>query len=748
MLKRVVDTNKLFQPQHDAASSIMKVIGTSPIVSVLRRQWPMIAASTLLCILLGIGYILTAAPRFTASTAVMIDLRNNKPYQSVQAVGDAPMDSSAVDSQVEVLKSESVALSVIRELKLTDDPEFVGGRSNSVLGSVMSLLNILNFAEPSETQLERRAVRVFARNLQIRRVGLSYVINVNYTSYDRQKAANIANTIADAYMVGELNARYQATKRASRWLQDRIAELRTQASEAEAAVQTFKSENNIVDTGRGLMSEQQLADVNTQMVAARAATAEAKARLDRIDQISREDLPDATVTDALRNDVINRLRAQYLDISARASDWASRFGQTHIAVVNLRKQMQEIRKSMSDELRRIAETYRSDYEIARVREQSLESSLSSLVGQAATTGQAQIKLRDLESSAQTYRNMYDNFLQRFTEATQQQTFPINEARVITAATEPLQKSWPISTYVLAGSALIGLFFGVGGAFLLEYMDTMLRTPQQVEQLLGLDCLGIIPKITDAMPAASGGKGNAENPPAALTPAGMMRYVVDAPFSRFAETLRSAKFASDFKNVDESSKVIGVISALPGEGKTTVAGNLAELIAQSGAKVLLIDADMRNPSLTRLLMTGAKEGLLEVLTGRRRFQEVLWKEKQTGVDLLPTVLTGPIPHTSELISSKGMMALLKEARMHYDYIVLDLPPAAPVIDVRAVSSLIDGFLIVVEWGRTSRDTIQSSIIKNDEIKSRTLGVVLNKANAASLKRIEDSTGQYYGSYYNS
>ncbi len=268
----------------------------------------------------------------------MIDTRKSQMFQTQMVASDTPMDSSAVDSQVEILKSESVALAVIRELKLLDDPEFNGGDGSSLIAAITSFFGA---GPPSQTQSERRALTRFARAIQIRRVGLSYVIDISFTSLNRAKAAMIANAIAEAYMTGELDARYQATRRASRWLQERIAELRTQASEADAAVQKFKSDNNIVDTGRGLMSEQQLSDVNTQLVTARASTAEAKARLDRIDEIAGGEIPDATVADALRNEVITRLRAQFLDLSAREAEWAVRYGVNHTAVANLRNQMRK-----------------------------------------------------------------------------------------------------------------------------------------------------------------------------------------------------------------------------------------------------------------------------------------------------------------------------------------------------------------------------------------------------------------------
>lgn len=717
------------------------------LVRICRRQWPVIAAVTLVTILLGLGYVLTAQPRFTASALVMIDTRKNQLLSTQQVVGDQVLDASGVESQVEILKSESVALAVIRDLKLVDDPEFNsgGGLVQAILGRFLG-----DDGSVSDYEKERLAVARFVRGLVVKRVGVTYVIQVDFTSPSAGKSAQIVNAIADAFMVNELESRYQATKRASRWLQDRIKELREQATEAEREVQKFRAANNIVDTGRGLLSEQQLGDVNSQLVASRAATAEAKARLDRITEIGVSDVPNATVADALKNDIITRLRAQYLDIAAREADWSARYGLNHSAAVNLRNQMREITRSIQDEVRRIAETYKSEYEIARAREQSLQQSLATLVDSAGTNGQAQVKLRDLESSAQSYRNLYDNFLQRFMEATQQQTFPTTDARLITAATAPLTKSAPRGALILGGASVLGLVMGIAAALGRERLDNVFRTTRQLEAETGKECLGILPRIPSApngtpgpaatAPVGHGREGLVTRPPA------IARHVLDAPFSRFAETIRGIKVAADLNGLHRRTQVIGMVSAVPNEGKTTISSNIAELMAQTGNKVLLIDGDLRNPSLTKTLAPDAKMGLVEVLSGQRTLAEVMHTDLETGLKMVPAVLNGRIWHTAEMLSSNAMASLLEAARAEYDYIVIDLPPIVPVVDVRAVAPLIDGFVMVVEWGVTSRDVVREAITTVEPLGERMIGIVLNKASPAVLKRLESYKGRYYKSYY--
>lgn len=705
-------------------------------VKIAQRQWPTILAVTLPLVMLALIYVLTAQPKFTAYATLLIDTRKNQLLSSQQqVVGDQVFDSTGVESQVEILKSDSIALAVIRDLKLVDDPIFADG------GLIRSIINLFGSDEPATpAEKEQATVAAFERNLQIKRVGLTYAIEISYTSTDAAKSAAIANAIADAYTTTELESRYEATKRASKWLQDRIRELREQATVAEAEVQKFRSDNNIIDTGRGLLTEQQLGDVNAQLVSARAATAEAKARLDRINQLSKEDIPNATVTDALRDDVITRLRAQYLDLSARQADFSNRYGATHASVQNLVRQMTEIRRSIRDEVNRIAETYKSEYEIARTREKSLQDSLASLVTSAGTTGQAQVKLRDLTSSAQTNRNLYDTFLQRFMEATQQQNFPVTDARLISAATPPKRKSSPKTIIIVPGALALGLLLGFAAALGREKLGArVFRTAADVESETQVECLGILP--------------NAARLPAAPIPAtagllrtAMARQAVDAPFSRFSESLRAVKVAADISAMNRQSRVIGIVSALPNEGKTTVVANLAGTIAASGRTVLVIDGDLRNPSLTRLLAPEAREGLIEVLSGSRSVADVTQVDSETGFRLLPAVLNKRMWQTAELLSSEAMASVFEAARRQFDYVLIDLPPVLPVVDVRAVSSMIDCFVMVVEWNKTSRQAVAEALDGTEFLRDRLLGVILNKASPAQLQRLEGYKGAYYTSYY--
>ncbi|MET3339148.1 MULTISPECIES: polysaccharide biosynthesis tyrosine autokinase [Bradyrhizobium] len=713
-------------------------------LDIIRRQFPTMVAIVSACVILALLYLFTAAPLFTSTASMVIDTRKVQLFQQQSVLGDIAVDSATVETQVEILKSENISLAVIRELHLTDDPEFAGaggGLLGTVVGAVAGLFS--DGHVPSEFELTRKALERFEKNRTVKRLGLTYVMEIGFTSKDPAKAARIANAIADAYIVDSLEAKYQATRRASVWLQDRIKELRTQASAAQKAVVDFKTANNIVDTGGRLMNEQQLAEVNSQLVMAHAATAEAKARMDRINDILKQEIPDASVADALKNDTIVKLRGQYVDMASKESIWAMKYGSDHLAAVNLRRQMAEIKKNIVDELKRIQESYKSDYDIAQTREEAIKSSLANVVSESQLTNQAQVQLRELESNAQSYQAMYDNFLQRYMESVQQQSFPITEARVISAASTPLVKSFPKTLIVLAIAVFGGLMLSFGAAMARELTDKVFRTTGQVEEVLGANCIAILPALGGA---PSGSKLGAKFARKSNPQPDLLRYVIENPLSRFSEAIRSLKVAVDLNSIVRENRVLATTSTLPNEGKSTLSTNLAQLMAHGGARVILVDGDLRNPSLSRALVPDAKIGLVDVVANKVQLEDALTVDPETKLSILPAGITSKLFHTNEILASKAMHSLITLLRSKYDYVVVDMPPMAPVVDVRVTSSFVDSYVFVVEWGKTNIDVVRHNLRGSPEIQDKLLGVVLNKADTQALARYESYHGRYYYQKY--
>ena len=785
---RISTPRQVEAPTHELAPLEQTL---SSALALVGRQYPVMIFMLLLSISIAGVYLLTAPKRFTGTAVLLIDSRKMQGLQTQAATaGDNPINSAMVDSQVEILKSESIALAVTKDLRLVDSPEFTGkeGGLLSRIGDPFS--GIFPESRPSDTQLQRTAISRFAANLTIKRVGLSYVIEISYRSLSPDQAARIANAVAESYIVDSLESKYQASRRAAIWLQDRLKELRAQASTAERAVADFKAKNNIVDAGGRLLTEQQLAEINSSLTVARAQRAEAQAKLGRITAILNADDSDtrvilndlATVADTMQNPVIVKLRQTYLDYAARQADWTNRYGASHLAVVNLRNQMREIRRSITDELRRTAEGYKSDFEIAKAREEASQKSLNDTIALSNDTSQAQIVLKDLESNAQSARALSENFLQLYMVSVQQQSFPITEARVISQASTTPNKTSPKTSLILLAAIVGGSILAGLVAVLLDMMDRAFRTVSQVEQLLHTNCLASIPAVEQTLLGATkspqSAKGmwpfnkRAKLPPPAPSSSSVGlplplrshpqphggrllsaensvgRYVINSPFSRFAEGFRSIKLASDLGNYGASSsnKVLGITSALPNEGKSTVSEALAQTIAQSGSRTLLVDADIRNPSLTARLTFAAQAGLIEVVLGKLDWKDVVWIDPQTHLHFLPCVVTSRCSNSSDVLASPQMEKLFQQLREHYDRIVLDLSPLAPVVDVRATGGFTDSYILVIEWAKAKVDIVERVLNQAPIVRERLLGAVLNKVNIAAMSRYDRYNASYYRNRY--
>ena len=460
--------NQFLNPPYETPAKNDPFTGLTEVRVFLSRQWRLIAIITGLSILLGALYVVTSPTKYTAQADMIIDTKKVTWTQSELSTEKLSVEDASVESEIETTKSETVALAVIKRLHLTDDPEFTGA-SHSIFLRIFNLFR--SSPNPDQAALNdellRQALGVFKSNLKVLRLGHSYIEQIQYTSLSKQKAATIANAVADAYIEDQLQAKFEATRRASEWLQLRIGELRQQASNAFKEVQDFKSENSIIIGVDGkLASEVELDQLGTALAKARSDTTQARAKVDRITRVMEQrsnkgnlGIPDPVVNDALSNPVITRLRQQFLDDQGKELEWSSRYGPDHIAARNLRAEMAGLQRAIWDEVSRIAESYKSELAIARSQEDAIDKRMMEVFKQSASARQAQVRLRELETASNTYRGIYETFLTRFTQSVQQQSFPSTEARVVTVASPPSRPSSPKIALTMALATLCGLALG-------------------------------------------------------------------------------------------------------------------------------------------------------------------------------------------------------------------------------------------------------------------------------------------------
>jgi succinoglycan biosynthesis transport protein ExoP len=720
----------------------------------LRRQYVLILFVTALAAVISLIYLRVTPPTYTAQVKVLFGSAKAQFVQQQAMLAESPLDVAQLESQIEIIKSKAIAASVINQINLADDPDF--NASVQPLQKLISIFRGSPAAEPAKrddkTSVEAKdgLIAAFQEKLQVSRVGMSNVIEISFSSRSPQRAAQVANAIANTYIADQLNAKFEANRTATSWLQDRLRELGQQALTAERAVNAFKVQNNIVAVGGRLMDEQQVTDLNGRLVAARAQTSDALARLDRFQIILRQNEAntananlDASVSDALSSPIINNLRQQYLDLSRRETDWSARFGNNHLAVVNLRTRMRDLRTSILDEVRRLSETARSDYEVAKQRQEEIEKQLAQAVSQSRTTNSAEATMRELETSAKGYRSLYESFLQRYMGAVQQESFPITEARVISPASPPQSKSKPKSFLVLILGLLGGLALGTGLALLRDMLDRVFRTSAQVEALLHMPCISLVPLLKDVEPKQLHEHADkASDQGTIVRRSGVYWAASEMPLSRFAESIRSIKLAVDLNVTNSSNKVVGITSSLPNEGKSTITAALAQLMAHAGARVIVVDCDLRNPSLSRNLAPHASVGLVEVISGRCPLDQAICKDAKTNLAFLPTVKKQPLFHTSEMLSAATTKQLFDHLRATYDYVVVDLPPLAPIIDVRATAPLIDCLVLAIEWGRTKTDVVQHALHTAPSLHTALIGAVLNKTDMQAIRRYDNYHNDYY------
>jgi succinoglycan biosynthesis transport protein ExoP len=337
-----------------------------------------------------------------------------------------------------------------------------------------------------------------------------------------------------------------------------------------------------------------------------------------------------------------------------------------------------------------------------------------------------------------------NFLQRQQQANQGKSFPVQAARVISEADVPTAPSSPRKSLMMVVGLILGFAGGTAFGAVREFRDRFFRTGDQIRKELAIEFLGLVPIVTQR---ATDDHDQAAGSRRSLRTWQAMNYVVEEPLSAFAETMRRIKIAVDMAHIDNGPKVIGVVSVLPREGKSTVSANLARLIASQGARTLLIDADLRGLGLTRVMASDAQSGLLEVLLENLDLATVARKDPKTKMVFLPSVARREISHTADVLASTAMGNFLAEAGASFDYIIVDLPPLAPVADASAFARHLDAAVMVVEWGGIARTIVRSTLASEPELASKMVGAVLNKVDVEKMKLYSDfgSNEYYYGRY---
>jgi polysaccharide biosynthesis transport protein len=571
------------------------------------------------------------------------------------------------------------------------------------------------------------------RKFKVQNDGKSYAISLFFTSLEPEKAAKIVNTWADQYLLDQLEVKFEATERANDWLSKRLAELKDKVAISDNAVVAAREKYNIVQTDEGeTVTTRQLNEINTQLVLAQTERAQAEARLRRARELSRSKASLDAVGEVIASPLIQKLREQEAEVLRREAELASRYGDRHPAMINVRAEVRDTTRKIREEVDRIISSLENDLEVSRARENTLRQRLTEVEGQQTFVNRAQIQISQLEREAGANRTLYESFLNRFKQIYEQDDMQQSDARIIGRADVPERPSKPLRTLILGaamvGSVLLGMFI----VFLMEMLHNTFRTAIDVEKVSSLKSLAMVPKLQ---------RSHSKN---------VVGYIRSHLTSSYAESVRSVLTALQFTGTGgKPVQTIVVTSSVPGEGKSFFALSLANVAALGGKKVLMIDCDFRRPVIAGMLRVRAEHGLSDYLTGRSRLEDVIYHDKATGVDYCFAVHRSQVPQS--LLSAPEMDIFLRIARERYDYIIIDTPPVMAVSDVIVLSPQADHVLYAVRYEKTPRRVLRTALrtfLHTVKIPTSTIMTQVDVMRHARYGYGDE--GYYYGkygSYYN-
>jgi polysaccharide biosynthesis transport protein len=712
------------------------------LLGIARRGWLFIVAGAISGLICASIIVTIVPPSYKASARITFERTLQRYMQTNKVTNEPIIDDNDTLGQSYVISSEGVLSQVVRSLSLASDPDFVEGKGSEspgtrVRGLFRNIARALGFSnELADDQSiqhrndpEKIAFDNVVRNLTVSREDVASVMTIAFSWRDPVKAATIVNAIVDTYINDSLAEKMKSTTVAGKVAQERVEELRQQVKDADRALLEYKAANNLVGSDQLTLTHGQLNVLQTQLTNAELAMADAKARMERI-AID----PDASALFTADNDLIKKLRGEQMDLAARARDIESLVGKDHLAAVKARKRLDDVREAIASEQRRIAGSSAKDYELARARYDQLSATVSRVVSSEGVNSNAIGRLRELESALDSLRGLYNRMLQQATEVNKVEAQPSTapDARVLMHATPPLQtESSKKRLLILAGGSVMGLLLGAAFVLARSFPFGVFRTSQQVTHATGLPC-AVLPEISTADEQSSLRTGE---------------YVFDWPYSRFAQTLRSIWATINVAQRESGAKVVCVVSSNPGEGKTTVAINLAAHFAlHSTTRVLVVDADFHRQSLTNRIAPDARVGFREALEEPTALAKFVVRKERLNLDALPCPVPDRIPNAAELFGSVQMEQLIEVAREAYDLVIIEAPPIAAVVDYKMIARHCDGFIFVVEWGKTSQRLVLECLSDASAVMDRVLCVVLNKVDSSALRSIEHYKGDGFHAYY--
>jgi len=688
--------------------------------SISRRKWSVIGLALAITLLTAvIAY--SIKPIFRSTATVLIETGKSKVVSVEEVYGGISGNREFFQTQAEIMRSRELARKVITKLGLTKHPEFDPRQREPSLWKKWTAP--LGFdgepGEISEETAEKRALEQFLRQLSVEPVRLSQLIRVSFESPDRELAAQVANAVADAFIESDLEARFQMTQKAADWLNSRVAGLRQTLAASEKALQDYRDRERIVEA-KGVVSSasRQLDDLSQKITESRQRRAEAENAYNQVRALRGTANPNfESIPAVIRNPLYIDSKRTEAEAEKKVSELAQRYGKEHPRMVQADGELRSARENTKRQVETVIAGLSKEYEVARANEAAVERSLGEARGQIQGINRKEYQLGVLEREVAANKQLYDLFIGRFKETSATNDLQSAVGRVVDRATPMEIAARPKKMQIIGIAFVLALLLAVVAALLLDRLDNTIKASEEVESRLGVGVLSAVPII--------GGRKDAAK----------KAYLADTN-SVFSEAIRTARTGVLLSSIDEDSKVLVITSSVPGEGKTTFAMNLAFAHAQT-KKVLLIDADMRRPTIAKTLgIEKGTMGLSEYISGTAQASQVILPIEGTEAKLLPAGHIPPNP--LELLLSPKFGQAISRLKELFEVIIIDSPPIQLVSDALIISQNATGVVYVVKADDTPYQLARQGLKKLRRGGAPLLGVVLNQLDFKKADR-------YYGEY---
>ncbi len=706
-------------------------VNVARLIRTVVRGLPILLVALVIGGCVGLSAMRFIPARYVSSVSILIDPKGPGAYGGDGEFTSVSVDNSKISNVELLLVSSELLGKVVDSQHLADQPAF-GTAEPSRLRGWLPFLKPRSMSNTPDAR-RMRAIERLGQMVQTARAGITYVITLTVTAGDPATAQRLAQAIGDTYIADESDVKLDAIRHDTAWLTDRLAQQRHDLTASETAVESIRKKYGILASGGGTettVDRQSITEVNDSLVRAQVDAAAAEAKYQQALHVAQSGGDLEGLSDVDSSGVVNDLRTQQAALKRRMADISARYAASFPERRQVEKDLQAVNSQVAQEVARIVDKLRNDAQTAVANRAALQKQLSGLVGtvSAADSAEGRVELRDAERVADANRAAYDASLAQMRQVEQQQTRPEVEARIISQAFMPDSPSFPKATLCAAGGAGLGLFAGLGLIFLFPYHRHRVLEADSAEHSFALPVLAEAPLLR---------KRDLRVGTVVLS---IPEYLVVRPMSRFAESLRRLRLALQIVGKG-GSRIIQVTSAVPGEGKSTMAAGLAISAATAGIRTVILDLDFHRPSIAKIFVPQNADGNFDVLLGSSATGTELRRRETLPLRIIDAGSVGePQPG---MVESAKLQALIKELQREYDLVVLDTPPVLAISDPLFISGIVDATVLVVAWGRTHQKLVDNALSALRAINAPVSGLLLNKVDLAKNSRYGGQNYNYEG-----